>query len=132
LSLFGMVGSQMLIEPDWDVIGPMDKLDSPCSFAQDVSSVDPLRTEAMLHAWPTDPRDELANADWAEPYLAAAPSSDSGASGGIGDVFHRFVRPSGRREFVHHSLDCRSWHERGASVSRNRNNLRRANFPAPP
>jgi hypothetical protein len=37
----------------------------------------PLRCEAMLHAWPNDPLDELANAEWAQPYLARWPAVEA-------------------------------------------------------
>jgi hypothetical protein len=31
----------------------------------------------MLHAWPNDPLDELANAEWAQPYLARWPAVEA-------------------------------------------------------
>ena len=77
LSLIGMVGSQMLTEGDWDIVALMEKLYSPCSLAQELDSQTPLRCEAMLHAWPNDPLDELANADWAQPYLARWPAVEA-------------------------------------------------------
>ena len=74
MSLMGMVGSQVLTEGDWDIVRLMEKLYSPCALAQELDSQNPLRCEAMLHAWPNDPLDELANADWAQRYLARWPA----------------------------------------------------------
>jgi hypothetical protein len=77
LSLMGMVGSQVLTEGDWDIVALMEKLYSPCSLAEELDSQNPLRCEAILHAWPNDPLDELANTEWAQPYLARWPAVEA-------------------------------------------------------
>lgn len=51
----------------------MDRLYSPCSIARVLHEQTPLRAEAVLHAWPNDPRDELDHAEWAADYLARWP-----------------------------------------------------------
>ena len=98
LSLIGMVGSQMLTEGDWDIVALIEKLYSPCSLAQELDSQNPLRCEAMLHAWPNDPLDELANADWAQRYLARwPPSNDDGRA----RADNLDARGNGRRRACH-------------------------------
>ncbi len=71
-SFFLKLGSQ-IGETDQGIVRILDiasRTDSsPAALARDLAPHDELRTEALLHAWPRDPRDELAAEEWAQPFL---------------------------------------------------------------
>src|SRR4051812_6424159 len=63
LSLLAMVGSQALTRLDWYALRVMDE--QPVALAAlvaDMAEFDPLRSEALLHAWP--PGQPLPDAPW--------------------------------------------------------------------
>jgi hypothetical protein len=70
ISLLAMVASQALQPEDWAIIAIMDEHYSPLAIGRELADWSAPRCEALLHAWPDDPREELASADWAEPFLA--------------------------------------------------------------
>lgn len=69
ISLLGMIGSHALAEADWDIVAYIDRAPSPGPLACELAAVEPVRAEAILHAWPHDPREEFAGAEWAQPYI---------------------------------------------------------------
>jgi hypothetical protein len=73
ISFLGMIGSQYLQETDWGIVRIMDESGSPTRLADDLAPIDPLRTEALLHAWPDDPRDDLPEDGWAAQVLERWP-----------------------------------------------------------
>jgi hypothetical protein len=52
VSLLGMMGSQSLSELDWFVIEAMEDPETLPALASDLAALDPVRSEALLHAWP--------------------------------------------------------------------------------
>jgi hypothetical protein len=52
VSLLGMMGSQSLSELDWFVIEAMEEPETLPALASDLAALDPIRGEALLHAWP--------------------------------------------------------------------------------
>jgi hypothetical protein len=73
VSLLGMIGSQALADEDWALVALMDEYDSPAAIAADIAAWDACRCEALLHAWPDDPSDDLPDTEWALPFLARWP-----------------------------------------------------------
>ena len=74
ISLLGMIGSQSLEELDWELIEAMpthagDNFVDLAKLGRDLAQLSAQRCEALLHAWPTDPRAALANEEWAQPYI---------------------------------------------------------------
>jgi hypothetical protein len=74
VSLLGMIGSQSLEELDWELIEAMPIHDGGsfvdlAELGRDLAKLSPERCEALLHAWPQDPRGDLANEQWSEPYI---------------------------------------------------------------
>jgi hypothetical protein len=72
VSLLGMIGSQKLTRLDWGIVKFMIREDnhgSPVEIAQFLSGWDSRRCEALLHAWPEDVREVLADKGWAESYV---------------------------------------------------------------
>lgn len=52
VSLLGMMGSQSLTGLDWFVIEAMERPELTNNLAGDLAALDPIRAEALLHAWP--------------------------------------------------------------------------------
>lgn len=52
MGLLGMMGSQSLSELDWFVIEAMEDPETLPALASDLVALDPIRAEALLHAWP--------------------------------------------------------------------------------
>ncbi|MGH3023350.1 MAG: hypothetical protein ACRDNI_06815 [Gaiellaceae bacterium] len=73
VSLLGMIGSQALTDEDWALVALMEEHYSPAAIASDIAAWDSCRCEALLHAWPHDPRDDLPDAEWTQPFLARWP-----------------------------------------------------------
>ena len=48
---------------------PHSQTFSPVPLVRELAPLDPFRTEALLHAWPYDPREEVAAEEWAQPYV---------------------------------------------------------------
>jgi hypothetical protein len=74
ISLLGMIGSQSLEELDWELIEAMptqlgDSFVDLASLGRDLAELSPERCEALLHAWPEDPRTVLASEPRAKPFL---------------------------------------------------------------
>jgi hypothetical protein len=65
-----MLGSHALDKEDWALVAVMEANYSPAAIGAELAAWSPSRCEALLHAWPEDPREELANAGWAEEFLA--------------------------------------------------------------
>jgi hypothetical protein len=68
-------------QADWGLVEIIGHASSPAVIAHDLASVDPLRTEALLHAWPCDPRDDLPEDGWAAPFLARWPLVEAAMAG---------------------------------------------------
>jgi hypothetical protein len=69
ISLLGMIGSQGLTPADWELVALMGDRSFPAELAAGLAEWSSQRCEALLHAWPQDPRDELGNPKWARPYM---------------------------------------------------------------
>jgi hypothetical protein len=70
VSLIGMIGSQMLRSEDWELLGGINFAgDVPVALFRDLAAVDPLRAEAVFHAWRRDPQRELSDEEWGGPYI---------------------------------------------------------------
>jgi hypothetical protein len=52
MGLLGMMGSQSLSELDWFVIEAMEDPETLPALASDLAALDPIRAEALRHAWP--------------------------------------------------------------------------------
>jgi hypothetical protein len=67
-----MLGSR-LSGMDADVVEIIDRASrdgrSPVVLAGELAPLDPVRTEAIVHAWPDDPREHLVAEGWAAPIL---------------------------------------------------------------
>jgi hypothetical protein len=66
VTLAAMIGSQAAEPFDWFLIRAMDDPAALRATARDVAEVDPLRAEALLHAWP--PEADGPNDAWALRY----------------------------------------------------------------
>jgi hypothetical protein len=66
---------------DWHLLAIMERSESPAAVAGDLAPSDPVRAEALLHAWPTDPRGGLENANWAQPFLERWPLVETAMAG---------------------------------------------------
>lgn len=68
MSLLGKMGADALAgsEHEWLLAEAMEQPDKLLPLVAELSPVDPLRAEALLHAFP--PGDGLAEAGWAWPY----------------------------------------------------------------
>jgi len=69
ISLLGMLGAHALTPADWELVALMDDRSFPAELAAGLAEWSSQRCEALMHAWPTDPREGLANAEWAQPYI---------------------------------------------------------------
>jgi hypothetical protein len=74
ISLLGMVASQEIDEIDWALVDLLpqhreERVDLP-RFGRAMATFDPVRCDAFLHAYPDDPRAQLADQEWAEPFLS--------------------------------------------------------------
>jgi hypothetical protein len=69
ISLLGMIGSQALTPADWELVALMGDRSFPAELAAGLAEWSSQRCEALMHAWPQDPREDLGDPDWARPYL---------------------------------------------------------------
>lgn len=74
-SLIAMVAARFLSSVDWTVVELLERPEPKLAVAvaADMSSVSPLRVEALLHALRDDPRAELTNEEWAQPFIERWP-----------------------------------------------------------
>jgi hypothetical protein len=54
-----------LSEFDWELVAAMEHPECLVALGQSLTVVDPVRFEALAHAWPIDARAELAGKPWA-------------------------------------------------------------------
>lgn len=68
MSLLGRMGADALAKSEYEALlaEAMEQPDKLLPLVADLSDVDPLRAEALLHAFP--PGDGLPEAGWARPY----------------------------------------------------------------
>lgn len=66
LSLLAKIAADIATEADWEVIAALSKPAALPAIAAELNAVDPVRAEALFHAWPPDsPQPPGA---WQEPY----------------------------------------------------------------
>jgi hypothetical protein len=70
VSLGGMIAAQRFSELDRELVAAMEHPECLVALGQPLAVVDPVRFEALAHAWPTDARAELAGKAWAADALA--------------------------------------------------------------